>query len=186
MDRRMARGHKTGARQKGNRTRLKLSWMGNWPRRPSGRSLVYHLQKSLPCHHWTSCITQCGLSCRAGSGDRRPQSPRRRLPASNQRWLRGVRMVATPKSRSRSSGGCRICEPGLPNCRRSRLVASIHLLFVYFAGHGADAMLNSCCRGRYTPCSSVRTRETRISSPSPANTMVGSPLHVSPKATVRS
>ena len=90
------------------------------------------------------------------------------------------------RSHDLSSAGCRSCEPGLPNCRRSRLVASIHLLFVYFAGRGADAMLNSCCRGRYTPCSSVRTRETRISSPSPANTMVGSPLHVSPKATVRS
>jgi hypothetical protein len=28
--------------------------------------------------------------------------------------------------------GCRNSTPRLPNCRRSRLVASVHLLFVYF------------------------------------------------------
>jgi hypothetical protein len=39
---------------------------------------------------------------------------------------------ATRNSRSRSSEACRSSTPRLPNCRRSRLVASIHLLFVYF------------------------------------------------------
>jgi hypothetical protein len=39
---------------------------------------------------------------------------------------------ATTNSRSRSSEACRSSTPRLPNCRRSRLVASFHLLFVYF------------------------------------------------------
>jgi hypothetical protein len=45
-------------------------------------------------------------------------------------WLRERRKEATTNSRSRSSEACRSSTPRLPNCRRSRLVASIHLLFV--------------------------------------------------------
>jgi hypothetical protein len=37
---------------------------------------------------------------------------------------------ATTNSRSRSSEACRSSTPRLPNCRQSRLVASVHLLFV--------------------------------------------------------
>jgi hypothetical protein len=128
------RAIRQAAVRRARETRQRFGSMRNWPRRPSGQLLVYQPRKSLPFRRWTSCNRQCGLSCRAGTGDRRPRSPRRRLHTSTQRWLRGRTMAtATARSRSRSSEGCQNSKPGLLTAVEG-LVASIHLLFVYFCG----------------------------------------------------
>ena len=100
-------------------TRPRFGAMRNWPRQPGGRPLVYQPRKSPPFRRWTSRNTQCGLSCRAGTGDRRPRSPGSPLHTSTQRWLHGrtVAMATTTKSRSRSSESRRNSKP--------RLLASI-------------------------------------------------------------
>ena len=88
-------------------------------------------QYGSPAHN-ASCCSQCGLSWNADSCAPQLRSPRKRRLTSTQRWLRERRREATTNSRSRSSEACRSSTPRLPNCGRSHLVASIHLLFVYF------------------------------------------------------
>ena len=132
----MAKGHKTGGRQKGTRNKATVrldAKLAEATERAIARST--NLGSRFHVAAGRHANTQCGLSCRAGTGDRRPRSPRRRLHTSTQRWLRGRgRMAtATTRSRSRSSEGCRNSKP-VPNRRRWRLLASIHLLFVYFCG----------------------------------------------------
>src|ERR1700733_4990214 len=140
----MAKGHKTGGRQKGTRNKAtvrldaKLAEAAGWATAGLSTSEVASISPLDVMQYAT------GLSCSAGTGDRRPRSPRRRLHTSTQRWLRGRTVaMATTKSRSRSSEGCRNSKP-VPT-----VADGVYLrLFIYFLSTFAGG-------GEFSPISSV-------------------------------